>query len=597
MNQSPLLQVKPDQGLPYIPQQAPFSAEQRAWLNGYLAGMLCRSVESPQAESSVSPENKPKEKLYILFGSQSGTAEGIAKSLGKTAPSKGFDASVFELNEYKKLDLSKPLKMLIVTSTWGDGDPPDNALQFCQDIESSEATGWDNACYAVLALGDSNYTEFCGAGKRIDERLSELGATRLTNRVDCDVDYEENLETWTSAVWDALDSVSNNQAVSEPAKEVSSPSSAGDQIEEGASNYTRKNPFLATFIRQVRLNGETSSKDTRHVEIDLTGSSLEYVTGDALGIYPTNCPDYVDQCLALCGIDSDTIVKTPANTQKSIREAMLNDFQCSRITQRIFKSLKQLEGMNCLMDEGELKEGMDLLDVVGKSSNLDAQSLVDCFPKLQPRLYSIASSSSVYPNSIHLTVGIVRYELNQRTHGGVCSTFLADRIQPGNKLPVFLHSSTFRLPEDKNQSIIMVGPGTGIAPFRGFLQERQFQGGAGKNWLFFGDQRESTDFLYRDELSSYQEKGILHRLDTAFSRDQKNKIYVQDRMNEQSNELWKWIDQGVHFYVCGDAKRMAKDVDLMLHKIIAREGGMSDEKAASYVAAMKTDKRYQRDVY
>jgi sulfite reductase (NADPH) flavoprotein alpha-component len=548
------------------------------------------------APDNATPEQN-KEKLYILFGSQSGTAEGVAKSMAKEAVTKGFEPSVFELNDYQKLNFKEPIKLLIITSTWGDGDPPDNALQFWVDIQAPEATGWDRVSYAVFALGDSNYSDFCGAGKRFDERLAELGAARLIDRVEGDVDFDDDLETWSDNVWNALSEQCSEKAESLSPTVESSVLETSDQETTNVPSYNRKNPFPAKFIRQVPLNMDGSAKDTRHVEIDLTGSSIKYTAGDALGVLPLNCPDYVDQLLHQCGIVPESIIRLQNEEEKQIREALLANYQCSKITSRIWKSFSQLEGVQGLIKLEDLKEGMDLIDVITRPSQIHAQALVDCFPKLQPRLYSIASSPSVHPDAVHLTVGVLRYELNNRTHQGVCSTFFADRIQPDDTIPVFIHQSTFRLPEGKDQSVIMVGPGTGIAPFRGFLQERQTQGGKGKNWLFFGDQKSSTDFLYKDEIVSFQAQGVLHRLDTAFSRDQEHKIYVQDRMQENSKELWKWIESGAHFYVCGDAKRMAKDVDEMLLRVISSESGMGDEEAASYISSMKKEKRYLRDVY
>ena len=361
--------------------------------------------------------------------------------------------------------------------------------------------------------------------------------------------------------------------------------------------YGRKHPFAAKFILQSAFNHENSSKDTRHVEIDMSGSGLTYTAGDALGVFPVNCPDLVDTVIRRFGLDGDSVILSQDGIEKSIRESLLRDCQLTKINKKLWESMSQLEGITPLVGFDKLQEGMDVLDLIKEPCQIKAQDLVACLPKLQPRLYSIASSPKAFPDSIHLTVGIVRFELEKRARKGVCSSFFADRIQPGEHLRVFVHKSTFRLPEDKDRNVIMVGPGTGIAPFRGFLQDRATSGGQGKNWLFFGDQKAATDFLYQDELKAFQTQGVLSQLDTAFSRDQARKMYVQDRMLERAKELWKWIDGGAHFYVCGDAKRMARDVDRMLHQILSEAGGLDEESTKSYVAGMKKEKRYMRDVY
>lgn len=584
--------------IPYIPAQAPFSPEQRAWLNGYLAGMFSRALQDvPQGQQPAS-DSTPRETIHILYGSQSGTAEEIAKNLSKQAKSKGYESVLLELNDYQKMDRTQAQTALIVTSTWGDGEPPDNAAAFWNDIQASDGSDWKNVSYSVLALGDSNYTEFCGAGKCFDERLNALGATRLLERVDCDVDYETPSEQWIKRIWDVLETKSSSSDThpADSAKRETAPSST-EKSTVNKTTYNRTNPFEAELILQKKLNQSGSAKDTRHVEINLKGSGLTYEAGDALGIYPSNDPQLVETLIQHCQLNGQAMVHSKDKTQKSLREALTSDCQITKINQRFLTELKTLQGLPPISDSIELKEGMDLLDVIPKGADLDEQAFVDLLPKLQPRLYSIASSPLEHPNAIHLTVGVVRYEMNQRMRHGICSTFLADRLSPSDKLPVFIHPSSFKLPQQTDQSIIMVGPGTGIAPFRGFLQERKVSGGSGKNWLFFGDQKASTDFLYQEELKTFQSEGVLHRLHTAFSRDQAQKVYVQDRMREQSSELWKWIEEGASFYVCGDAKRMAKDVDQTLHQIIIKEGGMSPDQATTYVEQMKKEKRYQRDVY
>lgn len=601
---TPLLKSDSNRDIPYIPVQAPFTPEQRAWLNGYLAGMFSRAVQDGPTEKLTTSPPPPKPTLHILYGSQSGTAEGIAKDLARQAASKGFEPVVIELNEFEKMDRSKPQTALIVTSTWGEGEPPDNALTFWNSIQQSEASDWKNVSYSVLALGDSNYSDFCGAGKLFDARLEALGARRILDRVDCDVDDETPSEDWMQRIWGALEAAStstsslhgtSNNAPS--ANQTQTPTEPDSEAAGHATTYDRKRPFSAKFIRQQKLNQTGSAKDTRHIEICLEGSGLTYRAGDALGIYPSNDPELVRLILDKTGLKTDMPVRSKDTSEKTLFDALTFDCQLNKINPRLLAGLFALEGMSAKEPPKEVTDGMDLLDVLPPGTHLNGQALVDLLPKLQPRLYSIASSPFQHPDNVHLTVGVVRFECAGRWRHGVCSSFLADRLSPPDTLPVFIHPSSFKLPEQTDQSIIMVGPGTGIAPFRGFLQERKAAGGSGKNWLFFGDQKAATDFLYQDELKAFQSEGVLHRFHTAFSRDQAQKIYVQDRMQEQASELWKWLEDGASFYVCGDAKRMAKDVDKTLHQIVSEQGGMTQDQAKAYVENMKKEKRYQRDVY
>ena len=536
--------------IPVIPVTAPFDELQRAWLNGFLAGLF--STEHPlSAPAGAAASLGP---LLFLYGTQTGGAEALARRFAKAAAKRGFESRVLGMESHGEIDLSAESRVAIITSTYGEGEMPDNAQAFWAFLRNGSAPRLEQTEYSILALGDRNYTHFCQAGKDFDARFEALGARRVHPRIDCDVDYEAAAEQWIEGVLKAFSGDSPGEipaAGAEPAPELQS--------------YGKSNPFPATLKTNRLLNGPGSAKETRHFEIALEGSGLDYEVGDALGVVPANCPEFVEEILQAAGLDGEEAVKTPGGTEKPLRLALIQDF--------------------------------DLRSFLEKppSKATGPRELVDGLRRLQSRLYSISSSPKAHPGEVHLTVAIVRYELDGRARKGVCSTFLADRAS-GN-VPVFIHKSPhFKLPQDPATPVIMVGPGTGVAPFRAFLEERRATGATGRNWLFFGDQHAATDFLYREELEAMKTDGLLTRLDLAFSRDQAEKIYVQDRMCESAAELWTWLNEGASFYVCGDAKRMARDVDAALHAV-AERGGRSTEEAAEFVKQLRSEKRYLRDVY
>jgi sulfite reductase (NADPH) flavoprotein alpha-component len=581
-------------GVPCLPENAPFTPEQRAYLNGFLAGLFSRSA--PAIQSAADPPSL--QSLTIAFGSQTGNAEALAKRLAKEAGRRGFAPVIYDLAQYPRANLQTEKNLLLITSTYGDGEPPDNARPFWEFLEAPEAPRLENVSFSVLALGDSNYPKFCECGKNFDRRLEQLGARRASPRVDCDVDYEEPFRNWMDAV---LDGFSSRGPVLSPSR------SAREDARPTEAVYSRKNPFPAQLITNRLLNGPGSAKEVRHFEIAFEGSGLTYEVGDALGVVPANCPKLVDEVLCALSCSGEELVPG-TNGDVNVREALLSHYDITRFSQNFVaaladktgdEKLKQLASPNV---NGELKEfmrGREVIDLLlaYSSAKWSAAEFVSCLRKLQPRLYSISSSPKVHHGQVHLTVGIVRYESLSRGRKGVCSTFLADRCGE-TKVPVFVQPNNhFRPPADPSRPIIMVGPGTGIAPFRAFLEERRATKAKGKNWLFFGDQHAETDFLYRDELIGMNRDGILTRLDTAFSRDQQEKVYVQHRIIEHAKELFAWLEEGAHFYVCGDASRMAKDVDSTLHRVIQTAGGLTPEAAAEYVSRLKSERRYQRDVY
>jgi len=573
------------ESVPVIPESAPFTPEQRAYLNGFLAGLCSRGsvATAPRQASATIP-------LSILFGSQTGNAEALAKRAANEARKLGFTPAVHDLATYAADQLPSEHRVLVITSTYGDGDPPDSAKPFWERIRNGTAPTIADLQYAVLALGDSSYPKFCAFGKAVDERLEAMGGKRAHARLDCDVDFETPFASWIVTALQALSGSSNGTAGSH-----SQPSTLNSQLPQ----YSRSNPFPAPLIANRKLNAPGSSKDTRHLAFSLEGSGLEYEVGDALAVRPCNCPELVGELIALLGCSG-----SDALNGVSVHHALLHDYEITRVPAAMIKAagercaddtLRQLSGA----DLNKFVHGMDVLDFIRRYPQAKfCAADVALLKKLPPRLYSISSSPKAHPGEVHLCVGIVRTEFGGRPRKGVCSTFLADRVPSDATVPVFVHhNKNFRPPSDPSTPMIMVGPGTGIAPFRAFLEERRAIGANGKNWLLFGDQHAATDFLYRDEIEAMMREGTLARLDTAFSRDQDEKIYVQQRMLEHARELFAWLEDGAHFYVCGDANRMAKDVDRALHQVIETAGGRTAEQAADYIRQLSSAKRYQRDVY
>ena len=593
--------------VPFIPETAPFTPDQRAWLNGFLAGLH----SSAPAENTPAAPINTTEPLLILFGSQTGTAEGLAKKIAKESQPRGFAPKVLELNNYEAANLPAASKAVIISSTWGDGEPPDNAVNFWSWLNAESAPRLENLQFAILGLGDKNYSDFCGASKKFDTRLEALGAKRLVPRGECDVDYETAAKNWLDGLWEKLGANAGQASrLSFPASDQGAAN--GSFTSNGAGGtpallYDKSNPFPARLLKNVLLNQAGSSKEVRHYEISLNGSGLTYEAGDALGIVPVNCPELVDDLLAALKCGGDEPVKV-GETEIPLREAFTRHFDITKPTQELVALVGErgfANGLSPLLApdrRDDLKRwifGRDVLDVIGLlPAPMPLAELLPLLRKLSPRLYSISSSPKAHPGEVHLTVSAVRYESHGRPRKGVASTFLADRVGDAEFVKVFVQQSHgFRPPANGDAPMIMVGPGTGIAPFRAFLEERAATGSKGKNWLFFGDQRRTADFLYAEQLTAWQKSGFLTRLDLAFSRDQAEKIYVQDRMIENAAELWSWLEAGAHFYVCGDASRMAKDVDAALHKVIETNGGLDAAAAQEYVKRLKAERRYQRDVY
>jgi sulfite reductase (NADPH) flavoprotein alpha-component len=586
--------------VPLIPETAPFDAAQRTWLNGFLAGLF---AQTGQLGSQPAPA-APALSLPIVFGSQTGTAEALARRVAAEANLRGFQSRVVDATAAPSLDWPHETHLLVVTSTYGDGDMPDNARAFWDWLQTDAAKAMAHLRYSVLALGDSNYEHFCAAGRKIDERLEALGATRIHPRTDCDTDYEPAAKAWMEGALSSLKAGGESASPEAPAAHLATSTGLASSAAEG---YSRTNPFPARLLANRRLTGEGSGKEVRHVEISLEASGLGYEAGDALGVRPTNCPALVSDLLALLQCDGEEAVPAPGGCEVSLRKALGDSYDITKPSQEFLQAAAgNSPALRSLLDPARKENlkrwlwGREVLDVLleAPSFRLPPLEFVRLLKPLAPRLYSISSSPRAHAGQVHLTVGIVRHESHSRARKGVCSTYLADRAFDAATVPVFVQRShSFRLPASGDTPIVMVGPGTGIAPFRAFLHERLATAAKGRNWLFFGEQRSASDFFYREELESMLGSGHLTRLSTAFSRDQQDKVYVQHRMLEQAATLWEWLQAGAHFYVCGDAQRMAKDVDAALHRVIEVAGGHSPEEAQAFVNQMRADKRYQRDVY
>lgn len=576
---------------PFIPLNAPYSDNQRAWLSGFFAGMHSHMLHSA---GSVSQANART--LHILYGSQTGNSESLANDAANSAKSHGLIPVVKGMDEIEIGQLAMMEYLLIITSTYGEGAMPDNAEMLWEAANSDEAPNLENLRYSVLALGDTSYDLFCQAGIDWDNRLEALGAKRLFDRVDCDVDFEAPAEKWISEVIPLMAEGAATMAVIDT------------QTQATKSVYNRKNPFPAKLSVNRILTALDSSKETRHYEISIAGSGLTYTAGDAMCVVPTNCPELVANIIKALGCSGDE--EEPINSElMKFSEALRSQFEIKLPSKELLEEIAKRSGdqeLNNLLNAGDKDKlndylwGRDTLDLLLQFPTVEfsAAEFLRLLKPLQHRAYSISSSGSQYPNSVHLTVASVRYDAHGRQHKGVCSTYLADLVDQDGEVRIFFTpNNNFRIPADDSLPMIMVGPGTGIAPFRAFLQEREYRQASGKNWLFFGDRNASTDFIYREEIEAMQASGLLTRLDLAFSRDQQEKIYVQDRMLENGAELYAWLEQGGYFFVCGDAYRMAKDVDQALLDVIHIHGQKSVTEAMDYVNQLKKDKRYVRDVY
>ncbi|MBQ4837262.1 sulfite reductase subunit alpha [Pseudoalteromonas luteoviolacea] len=594
-------QLKSNKKVPFLPQDIPFNDDQRQWLGGFLAGLHTRLLVKEEHVSTTSAPQQQIKPLTIIYGSQTGNAEGVAEEAAEIAKNHGLSPLVIDMDDADLTQLSQAERLLVVTSTYGEGEMPDNAQALWDDISSANAPRFDNTYYSVLALGDTNYDDFCLAGIQWDERLEALGATRIAERVDCDVAFESPAQEWIAETLPTIAQKGSN------GHSDVVPSAAPAATKKAKSKFNRDNPFEAELISTYILNKPGSGKETCHYEFSLLDTNESYDAGDAINLIPSNRPDIVEELISILGARKEQHEQYDGHTLAL--QTIFSEHLEIRIPSKEFIAEVAARSGNAefigKLEEGpqslnDFLWGLDCVDLLTKyaPTAFTASDFIRLAKPLAPRAYSISSSIKKHHNQVHLTIASVRYTQDNRTHNGVCSTFLADICKPGDKVKCyFAPNKHFSVPEDASAPIIMVGPGTGIAPFRGFLEERAATQATGDNWLFFGDRQKACDFLYQEELEAMQQSGILTRLDLAFSRDQTQKIYVQDKMQEQGAELFSWLERGAYFYVCGDAFRMAKDVDKALHDVVAEHGGLDAEQAQAYVASLKKQKRYVRDVY
>lgn len=590
--------------------------EQKVWLSGYLVanqqltsgtsdtqgsqiGAVSKDTETmlQQNEPTIQPE---KRAITLLYGSETGNAQGLAEIFEERLSNIGHNVTLKAMDEFKPKNLKNVEDLFIITSTQGEGDPPDNAAELHEFIHGRKAPKLEGVKFSVLALGDQTYEFFCQTGKDFDKKLEELGAERLYERVDCDVDYEEDVEKWMANVINTIDSApegtQSEQVVSESIKSAKE------------KKYSKANPYQAEVLENINLNGRGSNKETRHIEFLLDNFGEEYEVGDCLVVLPQNDPALVELLMSTLGWDpGDQIQISEDGDTISLEEALTSYFEITKLTRPLLQNAAAYFDNEALEDKVQDSEwiqnyieGRDFIDLLNDfpPEELEPEDLYQILRKLPPREYSISSSYQSLPDEVHITVGAVRYNTHGRDRSGVCSVQFAERIQPGDTVPIYLkRNPNFKFPKDGDTPVIMIGPGTGIAPFRAHMQEREEYGYKGNTWLFFGDQHFTTDFLYQTEWQEWLKDGVLEKMNVAFSRDTDQKVYVQHRIAEHSKEFNEWLEKGASIYICGDEKNMAKDIHQAIRNVLVKEQNLTEEDAESYLKQMKKDKRYQRDVY
>ena len=562
--------------------------EQIIWLNGYFQGLLGAStVVQPAAFAA-------RKHLKILYGTHTGRSKIIAGKLAEKLSGRGVDVQSFALDEYKSRQLSTETNVVFIVSTHGEGEPPTMAEDFHAFITGKRSPKLPNLSFSVVALGDKSYKLFCQTGIDINQALTKAGAKEILPILKLDVDYEEEADRWINTFADTFADGSSASV---------SPASAPAAIRE--VEYSRKKPFIGTVIDKVKITGQGSDKEVYHVEISLEGSGIIYEPGDSVGILANNPPALVEAILKQTNLNGSEPVRIK-ESEFSLREALSDHLEITVLTRDVIQKYQEISGNEKLKEVIEREQlidgllfGHDVLDLLEEFPHeYSAQEFVEVLRSFPARLYSISSSQDAVGEEVHVTVSAVRYTNKGRERGGACSTYLADRIEIDSPISVFIEKNpSFKLPENEDTPVILIGAGTGIAPYRAFLQHREANNQKGKTWLFFGERRFHSDFLYQLEWQKLLKEGYLEKIDVAFSRDQEKKVYVQNRLVERQTEVFEWLNKGANIYLCGDMKQMARDVQATLLKIFETEGGMSEEKALEYLKTLKREKRFQTDVY
>ena len=596
---SALLPLNPEQLARLQAATTDLTPTQLAWVSGYFWGVLNQQPGAAAMAAAPAPAAETPT-ITLLSASQTGNARRVAEALRDDLLAAKLNVNLVNAGDYKFKQIANEKLLVVVASTQGEGEPPEEAVALHKFLFSKKAPKLNGSAFAVFGLGDTSYEFFCQCGKDFDSKLAELGAERLLDRVDADVEYQTAANEWRARIVEILKARVPTESPAQAAV-----TATGVVNEVFSSPYTKEEPLVATLAVNQKITGRDSEKDVRHIEIDLGDSGLRYQPGDALGVWYQNDPALVRELIELLWLKGDEPVTVDGKTLP-LSDALEWHFELTVNTASIVENYAKLSRSETLLpmvgDKARLQHyaaTTPIVDMVRFSAaQLDAEALISLLRPLTPRLYSIASSQAEVESEVHVTVGVVRYDVEGRARTGGASGFLADRVEEDGEIRVFIeHNDNFRLPANPETPVIMIGPGTGIAPFRAFMQQRAADEAPGKNWLIFGNPHFTEDFLYQVEWQRYVKEGVLNRIDLAWSRDQKEKIYVQDKLREQGAELWRWINEGAHIYVCGDATRMARDVEQALLEVIAEFGGMDTETADEYLSELRVERRYQRDVY